>query len=192
MWLSKWRKFMPKSHVTSDDRLRLRLFNELDVDNFYEAAKESSEQLMKWFEWYNKDYSRENAEKFICSRKNAWDMQEEFSFLIEEKHNNRFVGVIGLNRIDMVNKLANIGYWIRTSAAGKGYATAALQLLARYSFERLGFIRLEILCLPNNLPSIRVAEKAGFKREGILRKRLMLRDISNDVVLLSLLQEDIK
>lgn len=182
---------MLSAEIVSDDRIRLRKFNENDVDNFYKAANESAKQLLKWFDWYQDNYSISQAEKFVKSREQAWATRAELSFLIEEKQDDRFIGVIGLNRIDDANKLANVGYWIRASAAGKGYATAALQLLAKYSFKNLNFNRLEILCLLDNLPSIRVAEKAGFKKEGVLRKRLIFRQNPHDVELLSLTPEDI-
>lgn len=87
--------------------------------------------------------------------------------------------------------MANLGYWVRTSAAGRGVATGATRAVARFGFEQIGLKRIEIVAAVNNLSSQRVAEKAGAVREGVLRKRLLIRGESHDAVLFSLVAEDL-
>ena len=87
--------------------------------------------------------------------------------------------------------MANLGYWVRTSAARRGVATNATRAVARYGFEELGLQRIEIVAAVRNLPSQRVAEKAGAVREGVLRKRLLIRGEAHDAVLFSLVAEDL-
>jgi RimJ/RimL family protein N-acetyltransferase len=87
--------------------------------------------------------------------------------------------------------MANLGYWVRTSAAGRGVATNATRAAARFGFEQLGLRRIEIVAAVDNIPSQRVAEKAGAVREGILRQRLLIRGKSMDAVLFSLVREDL-
>ncbi len=70
---------------------------------------------------------------------------------------------------------AEIGYWVKREARGRGVATAALRLVMRYAFEQVGVERLEIMTETPNLPSQRLAEKLGFTREGVARAYLASR-----------------
>lgn len=62
---------------------------------------------------------------------------------------------------------AHIGYWIDRSYANQGFTTQAVELLTKFAFEELGLHRVEINIRPENEPSIRVAQKAGFLFEGL-------------------------
>ncbi len=98
---------------------------------------------------------------------------------------------MGLNFFNRVHQMANLGYWVRTSAVGRGTATLAACLVARFGFAQLGLHRIEILAAVDNIASQRVAEKVGAVREGVLRKRLLINGESHDAVMLSLLPEDV-
>ena len=64
--------------------------------------------------------------------------------------------------------------------------------LFRYGFEKLGLLRIEILVQEDNKPSLRIADKLGAVREGLLRNRILIHDISYDAYMHSLIPEDIK
>jgi RimJ/RimL family protein N-acetyltransferase len=80
---------------------------------------------------------------------------------------------------------------VRTSATGHGIASAAVRLVARFGFLEQGFSRLEILAALGNVASQRVADRAGARREGVLRKRLHIHGQVLDAVLFSLVAEDV-
>ncbi len=61
---------------------------------------------------------------------------------------------------------ATLGWWTSADAVGRGHATAAARLVLRFAFEHAGLHRVQPAIIPRNTPSIRVAEKAGFRREG--------------------------
>jgi ribosomal-protein-alanine N-acetyltransferase len=61
---------------------------------------------------------------------------------------------------------AHIGYWIDRAYANRGFTTKAVQLVTDFGFNTLKLHRIEINIRPENLPSIRVAEKAGYLFEG--------------------------
>ena len=63
-------------------------------------------------------------------------------------------------------RAAHIGYWIDRAYANRGFTTQAVQAVTDFSFTTLKLHRLEINIRPENLPSIRVAEKAGYLFEG--------------------------
>jgi [ribosomal protein S5]-alanine N-acetyltransferase len=85
---------------------------------------------------------------------------------------------------------AEIGYWIRADARGRGLATRALVLVSRWGFER-GFRRLQLHADVGNPASHRVAEKAGFVREGVLRSWIEHEDSERDHIVFSLLRRDL-
>jgi len=84
--------------------------------------------------------------------------------------------------------LRSLGYWVRTSAAGRGVAPAAIRRLARFAFTETDLVRMEIVCAIGNTRSRRAAEKAGASREGVLRARLLLHGRPHDAVMYSIVR----
>jgi len=80
---------------------------------------------------------------------------------------------------------------MRSSATCRGYATEATLALARWAFEALALERIEIVAAVGNLASQRVAVKSGAAREGVARKRLLVRGAALDAVVYSLVREDL-
>ena len=81
-----------------------------------------------------------------------------------------------VNLVDYPDReAAEIGYWVKREARGRGVATSALRLVMRYAFEQVGVERLEIMTETPNLPSQRLAEELGFTREGVARAHLASR-----------------
>jgi RimJ/RimL family protein N-acetyltransferase len=78
------------------------------------------------------------------------------------------VGGCGINWLERDQGVGDIGYWIRRDARGRGYVTRAVQLAARWAFE-CGCERLQLRADSENETSLRVAERAGFLREGVQR-----------------------
>src|SRR5437773_976393 len=116
---------------------------------------------------------------------------EWYSFAVLDQSSGRFLGGVGINFINRVHQFANLGYWVRTSAAGRGVATRATRLAARFGFQALGLNRIEIVAAVDNIASQRVAERAGAVREGILRHRLSINGVPHDAVLFSLVAGDL-
>lgn len=171
--------------------LVLRPFCDADASALYEAVRESIAEVSPWLPWCHQNYVIEETREFLASRELASQGGEWYSFGIFETDSGRFLGGVGINFINRVHQMANLGYWVRTSAAGRGVATAAARLAARFAFEQLGLQRIEIVAAVANVPSQRVAEKAGARREGVLRNRLLINGESLDAVLFSLVPEDL-
>ena len=80
------------------------------------------------------------------------------------------VKVIGLKSIDLVNRKANLGYWIGEGYWNKGIATAAVQLVISYAFSTLGLEEIYACVFLENKASIRVLEKNGMNKIGIVNE----------------------
>ncbi len=181
----------PYSYTDTLDDVVIRTFNMDDLDTHYEAVTESISQISPWLPWCHNGYTEAENREWVLSRQEAWENQEEFSFVVTNPDKNILIGSCGINQINRHHGFANLGYWIRTGCTGQGIASKATILTARFAFQMLQLNRLEILAAVGNMASRRVAEKAGAKKEGILRKRLRVRNRTIDAILYSLVPEDL-
>jgi RimJ/RimL family protein N-acetyltransferase len=133
----------------------------------------------------------EDSRTFILKSAAVWAKGEEYSFAIVDRKDGTVLGSVALNQINRSHGFANVGYWVRQSRTRNGVASAATLLVARFGLGRLGLNRLEMLVPTDNVPSQRVAQKAGAKFEGVFRRRLMLGDKVCDAAVYSLVPEDL-
>jgi RimJ/RimL family protein N-acetyltransferase len=95
--------------------------------------------------------------------------------------NDELVGVIGLElRHDVYRKSPLLGYWISEAWWGRGIMTEAVKLVSQYAFTHLDVIRIQAGILANNPKSMRVMEKAGFTKEGILKNSIIKKGVILD------------
>ena len=180
-----------KDTILSDGKVSLHPYRAKDAAALYEAVRESLPELSAWMAWAHQDYSIKESRAWIKQKPEQWKKGLEYDFAIFDAGDGTYLGGCGLNRIDNINRLANLGYWVRSSRTGRGVATGATLLLARWGFEKLGFQRIEIMAAIDNTRSLRVAEKAGAKLEGVLRNRLTLNGRLHDAVMHSLVPGDL-
>ena len=157
-----------------------------DVGPFLNAVRESLAEIGEWMEWAHPTYSLADAVAWIEIQHRVWETGDRFGFAFVDPATDRLLGAGGLNRFDPVNRWANLGYWVRTSAAGTGVGTRAAKLMSRFGFETVGLARMEIVAGVDNLGSRRVAEKAGAVFEGTARNRLLIRGRSRDAAVYGL------
>ncbi|PSJ61426.1 GNAT family N-acetyltransferase [Pseudaminobacter soli (ex Li et al. 2025)] len=113
------------------------------------------------------------------------------AFFIFENATNRLVGGITLGNIRHgVAQSGQIGYWMGQRYAGQGLMLEALLLLTDFGFDTLRLHRIEAACIPGNKRSVRVLEKAGFQREGLLRSYLRINGNWQDHHLYALIADD--
>jgi RimJ/RimL family protein N-acetyltransferase len=177
--------------LVSDGRVGLRQFTLEDVPTLFNGIRESMTQLSAWMVWAHPQYSMEDTHAFVLKCGPGWEKGEQYTFAIVDVQDGQFLGSVGLSAVNRAHGFANLGYWVRTRKTRHGVATSATRLAARFSFE-LGLNRVELLVPTANVPSQRVAEKAGAKREGLLRKRLQLNGIAHDAFVYSLVAEDLR
>jgi RimJ/RimL family protein N-acetyltransferase len=112
-----------------------------------------------------------------CARAGAyWLAGERADLIIEDAATGAPAGDIGLFYQEPATGQAMIGYSVLPAWRGRGYATRAARLVARWAFDQPGLARLIAGTKPDNAGSQRVLERAGFRREGYLRGRLPLPD----------------
>jgi ribosomal-protein-serine acetyltransferase len=175
----------------TDGVLLIRPLEPADRDAVYAAVAESIAEVSRWLPWCHPGYRPEETTAFIEATRNAWAQESSFNFGIFDAAAGTYFGGISVNHIVRANRLANIGYWVRTGATRRGVASGAVRLAAQFGFEDLGLSRIEIAAIPENAPSRRVAEKVGAKLEGIARNRIVMHGQAYAAALYSLLPEDL-
>ncbi len=112
-------------------------------------------------------YTREDAEAFLASSAEEEAAGKSAGFLAVDAA-GRLLGSFGVMELDREPGYGEIGYWVAAEARGRGIATRAVRTLTRWAQDELGLTRIEILPHKDNLPSRRVAEKAGYVDTGQL------------------------
>ena len=170
--------------VSAPANVHIRRFQPNDVSDVFEAVRESLTELQPWMPWSHPGYSLYESRSWVQAQIAAFDQRTAFEFAII-RDDGRYLGACGLNQIDHANRRANLGYWVRSSATNHGVATRAVGVLRDWAFKQTDLIRLEIVVAIDNMPSYRVAEKAGAVREGTLRNRLLLHGRAHDAAIFS-------
>jgi RimJ/RimL family protein N-acetyltransferase len=113
-------------------------------------------------------YTEEDARAYIELCRIGWRQGSPSNFAIVEA--GVPVGAIGVRWLDGLDAgSAEVGYWMSPDARGRGLCSRALRLVSRWVLEEAGALRLQLRADEVNVASNRVAEKAGFTREGVLR-----------------------
>ena len=134
------------------------------------AVVESLAELKPWMVWAQAVPTVEETEAHGRQAHAKFHARQDLQYRGWLKTTpDTFVVGSGLHRIDWSVPRFEIGYWVRTSLAGRGYASEMVHAMTRLAFNTLGAPRVEIRCDPRNERSWRVAERCGFTFEGTLR-----------------------
>jgi len=175
--------------MITTDRLLLRPLGADDAPVVAAAVLASLTELLPVMGWAHPAYALDDAELWLDHAARSWAQGAEFSFGVFE--GAALVGVCGLDRVDPVSRSANLGYWLRTSAVGRGYAAEAARALARWGFNVHGLHRIEVVVVRGNERSERTAARMGATRECAARNRLTLRGAPFDATVFSLVPADL-
>jgi RimJ/RimL family protein N-acetyltransferase len=150
----------------------------------------SDRELSRYVPGIPYPYSESDARAFIEHVGQGWADGTGAVFVIADAATDDGWGTIGLHLHPVDAELAEVGYWLRREARGQGAATTAVRLVSGWAFAELGVRRLNLSTAPENAASQRVAERAGFTREGLLRAWLPTAAGRRDTVMYSLLPDD--
>jgi len=107
--------------------------------------------------------ARANLEREAAAwREGSWAV-----FRIVDAATDQVVG--GINLRFGEHEIAEVSYFLSAAVRGRGVATRAVRLVSGWAFDELGIERIELRVHPENPASRRVAERAGFTREGVER-----------------------
>lgn len=159
------------------ERLILRPALPGEGNTVHEAIEETWEDLQRWMIWAQSKLSPAAHEESVRTAFADFVLRKDMRIHGFEKDESglagRFVLSSGIHRFDWHMRRFEIGYWVRKSAQGKGYATECAGALTRYAFDVMGARHVCIEHADGNEGSRRVIEKLGFIKEGVLKGKLI-------------------
>lgn len=147
------------------------------------------ESIVYWAGWPS-PFTDEDAREWIRRRNALRTIGETVDLVIVDGDSDRLAGWLALHSIDRANRRASIGLFLAPEARGKGLMTRSLKLFTTWVFETMPIDRLELLTLTTNEPTLALAERCGYVREGVLRACLVRRRSRHDAVLHSALRSE--
>jgi len=150
------------------NRVTLRQIRKSDAKSIQKHANDKL--ISRYMTLLPFPYTIEHAYSWIkdCHRVNR--SKTNIMWGIEDNATGDIIGGMGLHRINYQNKNAETGYWIGRKYWRQGLMTEAVKLVLKYAFKELKLMRIYAVCLHPNEASMGVLIKAGFTKEGIMRK----------------------
>ncbi|MGZ6309562.1 MAG: GNAT family N-acetyltransferase [Bdellovibrionota bacterium] len=152
------------------DRLLLKPRREGEGKAIADAVEESLNELSPWMPAPKNYPNQEQAEIRVRRDMAEYLLRTSCTLSIYSPDGKTFLGTTGFHRINWDIGCFEIGYWIRTSFAGKGLVTEAVNAQTQYLFKVLDARRVEIRCDVRNLASQAIMKKLGFGVEAVLRR----------------------
>jgi len=153
----------------------LKHFGNAQVVQFIEMQPiKTLEQANEWLKWMGDFYAA----------------QDGLRWAIETRSDLAFIGSAGLHHWEREHHCAELGFDITQDYWGEGYATEVARALIEFAWQHMHLNRLQADVMQGNRASMRVLEKLGFQREGLLRQRVRKGGKYYDVYLFGLLRSD--
>ncbi len=166
----------------------LRPLDEQDATDITRACA-ADPVIMRWvMRLPNVDSSA--ARRWISERIQQEQNSERITRIAVDESSDKFLGSVWIGRFDNEARRGELAYWTAPDVRNRGVGTAAVRLMTDYGFRDMDLIRIEILPAVKNLASQRVAENAGFTREGVLRSYRRIDGKHTDLIMYSLLESD--
>jgi RimJ/RimL family protein N-acetyltransferase len=172
----------------SDGEILLRPWKRADAAALTAACRDP--EIPRWTV-VPRDYTERHARDFIDATAADLASGRELALAVVRHEDGSLLGAVGIASFDWVDLKAEIGYWVAAEARRGGVASRATRLAAEWALTRLGLERLELLAHPENEASQLVAERAGFTREGTLRRYRRRHGVREDLVMFSLLADEL-
>lgn len=160
-------KFLPYNLET--DTLSLRIHQLPDSNELLELARRNRTSLIESFPQSAAMESIEQAQAYIAERAHWAASGNAFHYGIRNKKTHQLIGQFQIKHINWTSKSAELGYFVDSDFRRKGITTSLINLAIDELFEKRLFRRLTVRAVTTNVPSIKLAEKLGFIKEGVLR-----------------------
>lgn len=160
-------RLRPPDPPLSDGVVALRPWTDDDVATIAVACRDP--EISRWIDDIPAPYTRADARAYVAASRRGWKDGSLWAFAITDATMGAVLGSCGIGWQDQPHAVAEIGYWVRPEGRRRGIATRAVRLASGWAFEECGVQRLQLRADVLNAASQRVAERAGFHREGVLR-----------------------
>ncbi len=153
-----------------------------------EIVRANLDRLHPWMPWAVDDYSAEHCKLWIQRALSDFAMDGRFNLVIICE--GKYAGAIGFHNLDVINRSAEVGYWIAKDFEGRGIITRCCTAVINYLFDIIELNRVQINCNVENTKSRAIPERLGFKLEGIHRQAEFLHDRFGDWAVYAMLRDE--
>ena len=171
----------------SDGSVRLDPFTQSDADEAWAMVQDED---IKRFTYIPSDADESFVAPWIGRYEAGWEDGSRAGFAIRDAATGAYLGFVAIVRLDLEKLQGEVGYMLAPNARGRGAAAAAVALVTRWALDELALERLELRIDDANDASKRVAERAGYRLEGVLRSLAFKEGMRTDVGVWSRLRED--
>ena len=169
-------------------RLELREFGPADADLIREVAVNAEHEALP----PGAPSDPERVDDWLAADQRLPEPEgSAVHLMMLDRSLGRIVGSISVFHADWETRSAEIGYGVRADQRGQGYATEALAAVAQWALTEGGLQRAWLSTIAENVASQRVAEKAGFRLEGTLRRAGLEDDGLHDLLIFALLDDEV-
>jgi RimJ/RimL family protein N-acetyltransferase len=173
----------------ADDAVRVRLIADSDLDAIATACRDTE---IARYTTVPSPYERHHAREWQQRSSAGMAAGTDIGAVVVDAHTDELLGSVGLHAIDPATGRCAGGYWVAREARSRGVATRAMRLLCGFAARELGIERIELWIEPSNVASQRVAEAIGFRREGLMRSFMPIQGRRRDMLMYSLLPNDLR
>lgn len=173
-----------------DDEVELRVLTQAHAGPLFAVTDRDRHQLRRWLPWVAGTRTARDTATFI--RGGRRQLRRNDGFQAGIWYRGELVGAIGYHYWNWAGQKTEIGYWLAEEVQGHGIMTRACRTIVDYAFRNLNLNRVEIRTAAGNTRSRRVAERLGFREEGVLRDAEYSSEGLADQVVYGLLRKDWK
>jgi len=173
-------------------RLILRDITRKDTKDIAENA--NNKEVGYYTEAIPYPYSLKDAKWFVnkCLKEQKEKQRKNYDFGIALNTNNRIIGVISLDSVDLLNKKATMGYWLGKKYRKQGIVSEAEKVVLNFGFNKLKLNKIKGEAVITNKASNSLFKKFGFRKIGIEKKELIKKNEKLDAYMYELLKEEWK
>lgn len=171
-----------------NDEVKLSLSISQYADELFELTDGNRDFLKQWLPWLDTVTKPSDTKAFLETQLLRFQRGEALHATIF--YRDKIAGVLGYNRIDGMNAIGHLGYWLAQEYNGKGIMRESVKDLIELGFKYYSLERIEIRCAVGNRKSRAIPECLGFHQEGIIRRAEKVYGQHLDHVVYGLLKQE--
>jgi len=171
--------------ITVDSAIELRVLSQQDAPQFHALLTANLDHLRPWFDFARSQQPYEDSLAFI--RRTQQRYSDGLGFWAGVWHHESLAGAVGFTEFDRGNSATELSYWLSKDFTGRGIATGACAAMIEWAFRHRKLHRITLRMAAENTRSIALAERLGFRREGVLKEAERCEGGFRDVVIYGLL-----
>lgn len=174
--------------IELDDELILRQYDPSDQEDYFEYLSDAD--VLRFVPEECIPETMDRAAEEVQYVMDLFHYQRSVYWALALKKNNKLIGSCGFNYWNRDHYRTEISYDLAREYWGRGIITKAAKAVLTFGFTHMHLHRVEATIVPDNIGSVRVVEKLGFKYEGLLREQKMLHGEFKDANVYSILSHE--